>query len=125
MPHHSGAPPFLGSPSRRRRGAAPPVPPRPPLGPPPVAARASPAATLLRVRGLLIRNGTFADWSPAGIAFDRGADVWVGNPRTGAQRRDAAYGARSLLFPLALGAYGAVLLTQTSERDPITTASAG
>ena len=83
------------------------------------------AATLLRVRGLLIRNGTFADWSPAGIAFDRGADVWVGNPRTGAQRRDAAYGARSLLFPLALGAYGAVLLTQTSERDPITTASAG
>jgi Tol biopolymer transport system component len=36
---------------------------------------------------LLIRNGSFAEWSPAGIAFERGQDVWLRNPRTGAQAR--------------------------------------
>ncbi len=41
---------------------------------------------------LLIRNGSFADWSPAGIAFERGGDVWVRNPRTGAQTRVVSNG---------------------------------
>jgi uncharacterized membrane protein YoaK (UPF0700 family) len=40
------------------------------------------------------------------------------------QRRSDRFRERSLLFPLALGAYGAVLLTQTSEHDSLTTASA-
>jgi len=40
------------------------------------------------------------------------------------QRRSDRFRERSLLFPLALGVYGAVLLTQTSEHNSITTASA-
>src|ERR1051325_5830749 len=40
------------------------------------------------------------------------------------QRRSDRFRERSLLFPLALGVYGAVLLTQTSEHDSLTTASA-
>ena len=40
------------------------------------------------------------------------------------QRRSDRFRERSLLFPLALGVYGAVLLTQTSEHNPVTTASA-
>jgi hypothetical protein len=40
------------------------------------------------------------------------------------QRRSDRFRERSLLLPLALGVYGAVLLTQTSEHDSITTASA-
>lgn|SRR5512133_2730273 len=40
------------------------------------------------------------------------------------QRRSDRFRERSLLLPLALGVYGAVLLTQTSEHDPLTTASA-
>jgi Tol biopolymer transport system component len=40
---------------------------------------------------LLIRNASFADWSPAGaaIAFERGDDVWVKSLRSGSQRRVA------------------------------------
>ena len=38
------------------------------------------------------------------------------------QRRSDRFRERSLLFPLALGVYGAVLLTQTSEHDSLTTA---
>jgi uncharacterized membrane protein YoaK (UPF0700 family) len=40
------------------------------------------------------------------------------------QRRSDRFRERSLLIPLALGVYGAVLLTQTSEHDSLTTASA-
>jgi hypothetical protein len=40
------------------------------------------------------------------------------------QRRSDRFRERSLLFPLALGVYGAVVLTQTSEHDSVTTASA-
>ena len=40
------------------------------------------------------------------------------------QRRSDRFRERSLLFPLALGVYGAVLLTQTTEHDSLTTASA-
>jgi hypothetical protein len=40
------------------------------------------------------------------------------------QRRSDRFRERSLLFPLALGVYGAVLLTQTTEHDALTTASA-
>lgn len=40
------------------------------------------------------------------------------------QRRSDRFRERSLLFPLALGVYGVVLLTQTSEHNSITTASA-
>ena len=40
------------------------------------------------------------------------------------QRRSDRFRERSLLFPLALGVYGAVLLTHTSEHDSLTTASA-
>jgi uncharacterized membrane protein YoaK (UPF0700 family) len=40
------------------------------------------------------------------------------------QRRSDRFRERSLLFPLALGIYGAVLLTNTSEHHTITAASA-
>jgi hypothetical protein len=40
------------------------------------------------------------------------------------QRRSDRFRERSLLLPLALGIYGTVLLTQTSEHNAITTASA-
>jgi uncharacterized membrane protein YoaK (UPF0700 family) len=40
------------------------------------------------------------------------------------QRRSDRFRERSLLFPLALGVYGAVLLTQTSEHHSLTTPSA-
>jgi uncharacterized membrane protein YsdA (DUF1294 family) len=40
------------------------------------------------------------------------------------QRRSDRFRERSLLFPLALGVYGAVLLTNTSEHKTVTTASA-
>ena len=40
------------------------------------------------------------------------------------QRRSDRFRERSLLFSLALGVYGAVLLTQTSEHNSLTTASA-
>ena len=40
------------------------------------------------------------------------------------QRRSDRFRERSLLFPLALGVYGVVLLTQTSEHNSVTTASA-
>jgi hypothetical protein len=40
------------------------------------------------------------------------------------QRRSDRFRERSLLFPLALGVYGAVLLTHTSEHNSFTTASA-
>jgi hypothetical protein len=40
------------------------------------------------------------------------------------QRRSDRFRERSLLLPLALGIYGTVLLTQTSEHNSITTASA-
>ena len=39
------------------------------------------------------------------------------------QRRSDRFRERSLLFPLALGVYGAVVLTQTSEHNSFTTAS--
>jgi hypothetical protein len=40
------------------------------------------------------------------------------------QRRSDRFRERSLLFPLALGIYGAVLLTQTSEHSSLTMGSA-
>jgi hypothetical protein len=40
------------------------------------------------------------------------------------QRRSDRFRERSLLFPVALGLYGAVLLTRTSEHETLTTASA-
>jgi hypothetical protein len=40
------------------------------------------------------------------------------------QRRSDRFRERSLLLPLALGVYGAVLLTNTSEHKAVTTASA-
>ena len=40
------------------------------------------------------------------------------------QRRSERFRERSFFFPLALGAYGAVVLVNISERDAITTASA-
>src|SRR6478609_9663218 len=40
------------------------------------------------------------------------------------QRRSDRFRERSLLFPIALGIYGVVLLTSTSEHNSITTASA-
>jgi hypothetical protein len=41
------------------------------------------------------------------------------------QRRSGRFRERSLLFPLALGIYGVVLLTNTSEHVSLTVASAG
>jgi hypothetical protein len=40
------------------------------------------------------------------------------------QRRSGRFRERSLLFPIALGAYGVVLLTRTSEHEALTTTSA-
>jgi hypothetical protein len=40
------------------------------------------------------------------------------------QRRSDRFRERSLLFPVALGLYGAVLLTRTSEHETLTTTSA-
>jgi hypothetical protein len=40
------------------------------------------------------------------------------------QRRSDRFRERSLLFPLALGVYGLVLITQTSDHDSLTAASA-